>query len=359
MSELTPEALCGILVDPTKLTPFILDRVHRGRPRELFLGPKLIVHKSPPVHLGRIRAAVAEIDLAFNESYYGYNTRWHTDGKRLARYLAILVGSRFALWHALVTSGEFGFEREVIEKFVIDNLPVPSFDGLSGAERRQTDSLFETLAKDNSESSWEQADSWVASLYGLRKRDLEVISDTLRFSLPYSSNRKAAQAPPDAKMIGDFCKMLSTDLSSLSRQFNKEVAARIEEVRSASPWGLIRVSATGAADVQSEADWPEILRIADHNAATEVLYPDPSRNCLWLARLNQSRYWTRSQAHLVARRIAWEHLDVILGAQIEQRVRSSALGTDRRINPRHRDSSHPIAGKKPENRRRGTIKSLG
>lgn len=313
MSELTPEALCGILADPTKLSPFILDRVHRSRPRELFVGPKLIVHKSPPVRLGRIRAAVAEIDLVFNESYYGYNTRWHKDGKRLARYLAILVGSRFALWHALITSGEFGFEREVIEKFVIDSLPVPQFDDLSRVERNQIDSLFSALARDGSESSWERADTWVASLYGLRKQDVEVISDTLRFGLPFSANRKAAQVRPDAKMIGDFCKTLSTDLSSLSRQSNNGITARNEEVQLASPWGVVRVSATGTADGQSVADWPEILRIADHNAATEVFYPDSSQKCLWVARLNQCRYWTRSQAHLVARRIAWEHLDVILG----------------------------------------------
>lgn len=307
------EPLGSIQMDVALLSPFSLDRIHDPRPRELFVGPKLLVLKSPPAYAGRILAQVADADSVFNESYYGYNTGWHTDGKLLARYLAILVGSKFALWHALVTSGEFGFEREVIEKFVIDNLPMPSFDNLSRGERGRVDSLFETLVRDGSESSWGQADSWVATLYGLRKRDLEVISDTLRFSLPYSANRKAAQAEPDAKMIGDFCKALSADLSSLSRQSGKGIAARKEEVRSVSPWGLIRVTATGTADAQSVADWPEILRIADHNAATEVLYPDPSQNCLWIARLNQSRYWTRSQAHLVARRVAWEHLDVILG----------------------------------------------
>jgi hypothetical protein len=213
----------------------------------------------------------------------------------------------------LVTSGEFGFEREVIEKFVIDNLPVPSFDDLSRTERSQIDSLFKTLSRDSGESSWEQADSWVASLFGLRKRDQEVISDTLQFSLPFSANRKAAQAPPDARMIGDFCKTLSADLSSLSRRSGKGIAARKEETQSASPWGLIRVSTNGAVAAQCVADWPGILRIADRNAATEVLYPDSPQNCLWIARLDQSRYWTRSQAHLIARRIAWEHLDVILG----------------------------------------------
>jgi hypothetical protein len=313
LDELTRSAMESVLVNADHLTPFRLERIHDPRPRELFVGPKLIVHESPPVRTARIRATVADVDLVFNQSFYGYNASGHPDGKRLIRYLALVVGSKYALWYALMTSGKFGFERETVEMFVVNGLPIRTFEELSSSDLEQIDMLFDSLVRDGSESAWSRVDSWVASLYGMRKRDLEVISDTLRFSLPYSANRRAAQAPPDAKMIRDFCETLSTDLNSLLRQSGKEIAAGKEEVRSTSPWKLIRVSATNDADAQSVADWPDILRIADQNAATEVLYPDSSHSCLWLARLNQSRYWTRSQAHLVARRIAWEHLDVILG----------------------------------------------
>jgi hypothetical protein len=313
LDELTRAAMESVLVNADHLTPFRLERIHDPRPRELFVGPKLIVHESPPVRTARIRATVADDDLVFNQSFYGYNASGHPDGKRFVRYLALVVGSKYALWYVLMTSGKFGFERETVEMFVVDGLPIRTFEELSSSDLDQIDMLFDSLVRDGNESAWARVDSWVASLYGLRKRDVEVISDTLRYGLPFSANRKAAQTPPDAKMIGDFCKTLSADLSSLSRQSGKGIAAAKEEVPSTSPWNLVRVSATDAADAQSAADWPEILRIADHNAATEVLYPDPSQNCLWLARLNQSRYWSRSQARLVARRIAWEHLDAILG----------------------------------------------
>jgi hypothetical protein len=310
--ELTPEAARTILASDRGLHLFRDERIHDKRPRELFLGPKLIVQKSPPAEAGRIRATVADSDLVFNESFYGYSAKKHPDGKRFVRYLALLVGSKFALWHTLVTSGEFGFERDVIEKFVIDNLPVPAFDDLNSSQRKQIDSLFEAVANEDTESTWERVDAWTATLYGLRKRDLEVISDTLKFNLPFAANRKAAQAPPNPSEVDGFCKSISSELNSLAQRGGKKVVAVRAELKMASPWEVVRVSTEETSAGPLMKEWPEILRIADQNAMTEVIYPDPSQRCLWLARLNQARYWSRSQAHLAARRIVWEHMDVLL-----------------------------------------------
>ena len=312
LPELTPEAAQSMLVDASQLALFSHDRVHRGRPRDLYLGPKLIVQKSPPAEAGRIRATVADADLVFNESYYGYSAKKHSDGKRFVRYLALLVGSKFALWHTLVTSGEFGFERDVIEKFVIDDLPVPAFNDLNTSQRKQIDSLFEAVVEEDTESTWDRVDAWAATLYGLRKRDLEVISDTLKFNLPFAANRKAAQAAPNPSEVDGFCKSISSELNSLAQRVGKKVVAVRVDLRMTSPWEVVRVSSEQTFAGPLMKEWPEILRIADRNAMTEVIYPDPSQYCLWLARLNQARYWSRSQAHLAARRIVWEHMDVLL-----------------------------------------------
>lgn len=312
LPELTPEAARAILVDSSRLASFSLARVHRGRPRELYLGPKFVVQKSPPAEAGRIRATVADADLVFNESYYGYSAKKHPDGKRFVRYLALLVGSKCALWHTLVTSGEFGFERDVIEKFVIDNLPVPAFDDLDTSQRKQIDSLFEAVAKEDTESTWERVDAWAASLYGLRKRDLEVISDTLSFNLPFAANRKAAQLPPASSEVDIFCKTISSELNSLAKRVGKKIVAVRANLPMTSPWEVVRLSTEQAPARRKVEEWPEILRIADQNAATEVIYPDPAQHCVWLARLNQARYWSRSQARLAARRVAWEHMGALL-----------------------------------------------
>jgi len=312
LPELSPEAAKSLLVDASQLPLFSRERVHRVRPRELYLGPKLIVHQSPPVNTGRIRVTVADDDLVFNESYYGYSAGQHPDGRRLVRYLAMLVGSKYALWYALVTSGKFGFERDVIEKLVIDDLPIPPFDELGASDLERIDPLFEAVVREDTESAWEPVDAWVASLYGMRLRDLEVISDTLKFNLPFAANRKAAQAPPTPSEVDAFCTVISSDLDSLARRVGKKIAAVRANLPIASPWEIVRLSSERPSANSEMEGWPEILRIADQNAATEVICPDTSRHCLWLAHLKQARYWSRSQAHLAARRIAWEHMGVLL-----------------------------------------------
>jgi hypothetical protein len=312
--ELTPAAMQTILVDPSRLAPFELLRIHRSRPRELFCGPLLIVHKSPPALAGRIRVLVSDGDTVFNETYYGYSAKAHSDGRRLVRYLAMLIGSKFALWHALITSGEFGFEREVVEKFVIDSIPVPPFENVVSTDLEEIDRLFEALVTDGGDSAWEQVDAWAISQYGLSPRDLQVINDTLNFNLPFADRRKAAQTPPTVPETTAFCHVLSSELKPWAQHSGKTISVRPVSLRAASPWEVVQVgTALASGKLTTNQDWPEILRIADQLAATEVIHPDAAAGCLWLARLNQARYWSRSQARLVARRIAWEHVDFLLG----------------------------------------------
>jgi len=82
----------------------------------------------------------------------------------------------------------------------------------------------------------------------------------------------------------------------------------VEELPATSPWKLLRLD-TGRPSAQAPDDWPKILRTADELGTTEVILPD--NGGLWLARLNQARYWSQSQARLLARRIVWEHVDVL------------------------------------------------
>ncbi|MGA2186467.1 MAG: N-6 DNA methylase [Bryobacteraceae bacterium] len=314
LPELTPDAMQTPLVNVSGLPKFSLARLHDPRPLELFRGPLLLVQKSPPVWGERIRVLVADDDLVFNETYYGYSAKTHPDGKLLVRYLAMLVGSKFALWHALITSGEFGFEREVVEKFIIDSIPIPSFEDLKPSDRKQINHLFEAVAKENNETQWARVDDWVVSLYGLRRRDLQGIADTLRFNLPFADNRNAAQTPPSPPEIDVFCTALRSELKPWAERAGNEIHVLPVRLPSVSPWAVVRVgSVLPSAKAPMNPDWPELMRAADQLAATEIIHPDSASGCLWLARLNQARYWSRSQARLAARRITWEHVDFLVG----------------------------------------------
>lgn len=314
LPELTSAAMQTVVVDTSQLATFRQERVHHLRSRDLFSGPLLIVQKSPPAATQRIRVAVADDDLVFNESYYGYSAREHVEGKRLVRYLAMLVGSKCALWHALITSGEFGFERETVEKNIIDRVPAPNFDDLDSSDLKQIDLLFNNLVQENSEAAWTQVDTWIASLSGLRHQDLSVITDTLKFNLPFARIRRAAQARPDTGEIDMFCNVISSELNPWALRVRRQFFVAPVKLLLESPWAVVSISTSQTRpSFVANQHWPDILRLADRSAATEIIFPDPDAGLLWLARLNQARYWSGSQARLVARRIAWEHIDFLAG----------------------------------------------
>ena len=230
--------------------------------------------------------------------------------------MALLLGSTPALWLALITSGEFGFEREVIEKSTIDGILIPDFETLASADKRRVESLFKSVAVDSNPSAWKEIDAWIASLYGLHERELQVIADTLRFNLPFAENKKDAQARPSREAVEKFCDTLVAELQPWGHRSGKEITAEVELPSNTSPWRGIKLCLTPArAEIVSaeRPDWSHILKVADRFAATEVIYPDADAGCLWLGRLNQARYWSQSQARLVAQRVIWEHIALLAG----------------------------------------------
>lgn len=318
LRELTIEAISGLLLDESRFINFLHERIHDPRPRSLFQGPLLIVHKSPPADFGRIRVGVSESDLVYSETYYGYSAFNHINSLHLVRYLALLISSKPAFWYMLMASGEFGFEREVVEKVIIDNIPIVPFESLNPDALETIDELFNAIAKDDSPENWVKVDTWAASLYGLNEQDLQVIDDTLRYNLPFAANKRAAQQTPTKNEVAAFCSTLTNELTPWGKREGLQIDVQSLPLPVASPWSVLCLTAEGDEKKAAPADeWPEILQLADRLASTEVVLPDPDNNRLWLARLKQARYWSNSQARLVARRIVWEHLDTLFGSEAE------------------------------------------
>ena len=264
---------------------------------------------------GRIRTSVALDSVVFNQSFHGYSTHTHENGRELARYLALLVGSKIALWHALITSGRFGFEREVVEKFIIDEIPVPSFEALSAADREMAATLFDALAQDDNEAGWQEVDRWVGSLFGLDRDDMETVADTLKYRLPFSANLKASQASATISQDATFNKRLQAELQPWGERFGRPLFVRRIPTSPLSPWRFVSIDSNDdwGDPTQIDLDWTRTISLADRLSATEVIYVDDQAERLILGRLNQARYWTPSQARLTARRIVWDHVDFLSG----------------------------------------------
>ena len=222
-----------------------------------------------------------------------------------------MLGSKFALWFTLITSGEFGFEREVIEKTTIDRIPLPDFRCLQPADWEKILQLFEDVCR--SASAWEDVDRWVASLYGLGDVDLQIITDTLSYNLPFAEIKLAAQARPDPKAAEDFCLVLRKELMPWAKRFNTSLSVRMIASRSTSPWmGFLLQAGANTSDAGVQQHWEALLSVADATAATELMVEDES-GALLIGRLAQSRYWSDTQARLLAQHIIWSRLDILKG----------------------------------------------
>ena len=256
--------------------------------------------------------AVSEDGIVFNETFYGYSPQPHPDAALLVRYLALVFGSKMVVWLALVTSGEFGFERDVIEKATLDRVPLPDFDKLDASRRREVAGLFKGLQ--SGEVNWGEVDDWVGNLYGLGGGDLQVIRDTLEFNLPFAENRRNAQAMPSSIERERFCEVLRDELRPWCQRFGSRLAVGLIPVPVGSPWHVIavRVGRRRPGRRVPSADWVGLLRAADEAAASEIVV-DSGADGLLMGRLAQRRYWSESQARLLGQRIAWSHVELLKG----------------------------------------------
>ena len=308
--EITRTFFTNIFLDNETLNTFSLDRVHRSRSADLFTGPLVVVHKAPPAYTGRIGVAVSDEGVVFNETFYGYSAAAHPDAALLVRYLALVLGSKLVVWLALVTSGEFGFEREVIEKATLDRIPLPDFDKLTPQQRVEIERLVEGLQ--SGEVSWEEVDKWVMRLYGLSQRDLQVILDTLEFNLPFAENKRNAQAVPSSSERERFCEVLRDELRPWCDRFGSRLSVDQIPPLAMSPWQAIAVrpGRREPMEMVPADDWAGLLRAADEAAASEILVNNGPDGLL-IGRLAQRRYWSKTQARLLAQRIAWSHVELL------------------------------------------------
>lgn len=314
LPDLTVSAAGNLLV-PADLLPFTEDRAHRPHSLALYQSPLLVVRERPPKLYGRMRASVALSTTVFNKSFLGFSAQQHPQGLALVKYLALVISSKPALWHVLMTSGRFGVERGVVLKRIIEAMPVIPFEQLAPAQRLKATELFDDLAAGETAATWQAVDDWVASLYGLRPGDLQVIRDTLDYGLPYGDNQKAAERPLQTLAdIEPFCHELETALAPWGARTNRDFRV-IADFRPGFPtWQAVAIVVGAAVAPSTGADAIPIRDLANRLGMVEVIERDASGDTLWLARLNQRRYWSRSQARLVARRLLWEHADFIEGS---------------------------------------------
>lgn len=281
------------------------------RQSSIYRAPLLLVREGNRANRSRGRALVSDADIAYSESYYGFSAAAHNDGQFLTRYLLVLMHSQLFEYFSLMTSGKFGFEREALQLLDVENFPIITPEKLSPAERTLLEQAADGLIRN--QPDWKALDQTVRKIYGLGALDAEAVTDALATRSPFPEAKKLACAPVSSKSAESFCKRLQTELVSVLGANGHHVNVQMLADHAHLPWKFIALSLDAhALPTTPPRNW---IEHADDLAVSRITIIDAQRPLIVVGLLNRFRYWTQTQARLLASDILWEH-----GATLEERA---------------------------------------
>jgi hypothetical protein len=245
---------------------------------------------------GRPRVYVADVRVAYSESFFGFSACGHPEGKALVRYLRFLLDGPLFHWFALVTSSKYGIERDVVLLEDVERFPIIPFESippdLRGALRTAAESGADLTANPV------ERRRWLSELYDLSDHDWTVIEDTVRVSSPEARTQKKAFEGPSGREVAAFCRELE---AGLRPALGPDVLVGPVQRAPYEPWVVVLATRNGTAAEQAAplAALQDLLAHADSYGASQVrMYLADGR---WaVAILRQRRYWTQTRARLLA-----------------------------------------------------------
>jgi hypothetical protein len=289
------------------LPKFSYHTAFRPRKRDIYRQPLVLVKGFPGTDRNESWALLSDIDVAFNQSFYGYSGYGHPDGDVLVRYLHLLVHSLLWMHYALLTSPKLGAERREVYKSDLDEFPIVPLVSLDENQRREIMSLSKRLERADT-TVLSSIDHFVGQLYNLDDVDIEVIADTLEVCLPYKRSRERACQRPNEQDRERFLKRLRDLLSPFFRVIGKQLDVAFSGVGGDlenAPFGLLRLSTQGTSVITEGEIDRAVLRLASETGTTQIVIE--AEGGLVVGILSQYRYWTPSRARLLAAEIVRSH----------------------------------------------------
>lgn len=294
------------LIATKELPLFRKARVHRLRDPGIYEGPVVLFPQAVPPGLTSLFSAG---DCVYNRSFVGYSAKGASDADKIARHVFLLSQSVVFPFYVLMTSSQFGVERDALLTEDVDSFPMVRYRAELADEEA---ALFNTFER--GVHSQQQIDEWVCRLYGLGPNDLQTMRDTLATQLPFTAVVEAAQKHPDSNEIEVFTAELARHLSI----FLKEVGAEVV-VASVGPTDGSWIFLNVACDIEAVGPWVEnwVTELANRDGASQiVVLAFPGH--VGLGILAQRRYWTRSRARLTALMLVRKFSDHLLKRRLSE-----------------------------------------
>lgn len=296
-----------------RLSKYIPQGLHRPRLAGIYKGPLVLIRKALRHDRDRGRALYSDVDIAYSESYYGYSSANYPQGRFLSLYLLALMHSELFEYFSLMTSGEFGVEREAQQVIDIDRFPFIPPEELSLKQRKLIEKCAEKLI--DGDPDWETIDRTIASLYGLADSDCQVITEVLAFNSPYAAARSKSLDEVSKEQVIKYLSNLQSELSSVfSAGGHSVLVQELDNPYERLPWKFFTITLDGADSSHAlPINW---INCAHDLGASRITLIDSSSSCLTVGLLNLCRYWMPSNARLVASDILWE-----FGVRLEENAK--------------------------------------
>jgi len=300
------------VVQTDTLMPYQPGGLQWPRSPEIYRAPLVLVREGYKSDRNQGRALLSLSNIAYSESYYGFSAANHPDGEFLAKYLLVLMHSQLFEYWALMTSAKFGVERESLQLRDIESFPFVAPECFNASCREQIDRCAAALL--DRQPDWSELDRTVAAIYGLGHFDQETICDALATRSPFPAIKKFASNPVSRYEAEQFLTRLAEELSSVLAASGYQVHVQQLAGDSRLPWKFIAVSL-------GQCTLPEVLpptwiKHADDLAVSRITVVDAHQPLIVIGLLNRHRYWTHTQARLLASDILWAH-----GALLEERAK--------------------------------------
>lgn len=296
------------LIEPNILPYFEHGFIERPRKRKIYRAPLVLIHKTLPRDRNRGQAQICFEDIAYNELFYGISCADSKEPELEARYLLLVLNSLLPIYYSLMTSSQFGVERDSLLLIDISQFPIRPFDELSSALKQQIRPLSDLLIKNRVD--WAKVDQWAACVYGLNRFDQETILDTLEVALPFSKQQTAGQARPTQTQVERYCTRLANELRPFAGEH--QLVAQVVKGDAKSPWIFIRIDCRAEGKpLNISADLSQFIQEADELGASQIFMRDHRPGSLLVGTLAQYRYWTPSRARLCALSILHDHPEIL------------------------------------------------
>jgi hypothetical protein len=305
-NNLSSDAVYQLNLDTLPL--FNYDKVFRAKEVSLYKGPLVIARQSPKYGRSHKGGVLVLGGLVFNRMFFGYSCANHTQPEELARYIQLLFYSSIFSFFGLMTSSQYGAERETLLKEDVDSFPIIPFEKLNQSQLSEVSRLSKQLIE--GQEPWSDIDNFTASLYGLNEADIQVITDTTSIQLPYFNTRKFAESPPNNRTVEAFVQELEFIVLPFAKRVGLSFKVKHDINLKIKDWQFIRLSfATEDSNSQS-LNQTFIAELANHFWASQIrVQLDSTGYEVQIGQLEQNRYWTKTRARILALDLINNELD--------------------------------------------------